>query len=114
MFDTATVRTVTGVTTDPTTGAVTPAYSSPLYTGRCKVQTYEAQESNPQAAGSTFTVQRYAVHVPAGAFTPEVGQIVTITSAVLDPNLVGRVYRVAALLHKTAATAYRLGVEEVV
>ena len=112
MLDTCTVRTVTGKTTNPTTGAVTYTYSAPLYTGRCKVQTYEPQESNPEAGGATFTVQRYSVHVPVAAFIPAVGQVIEITSAELDANLVGATFRVVALLHKTAATAYRLGVEE--
>lgn len=113
MRDACTVKTVTS-STNQTTGVVTDTYSAALYSGKCKVQTYEAQESNPQAAGATYTVQRYSVHVPVGAFVPAVGQVITITAAALDAGLVGRAYRVVALLHKTAATAYRLGVEEVV
>lgn len=112
MLDACIVRTITGDTTD-SDGNVTPTYSWPVYAGPCKVQTYEAQESNPQAGGATFTVQRYAVHVPVASFAPTIGQVVTITVAALDPNLTGRDFRVVALLHKTAATAYRLGVEEV-
>ena len=112
MPDTCTVKAVTGVTTNPTTGADVPTYGAELYTGKCKVQTYEAQERNPEVGGATLTVQRYSVHVPVGAFVPAVGQVVTITDAALDPNLTGRMFRVVALLHKTSATAYRLGVEE--
>ena len=112
MLDTCTVREVTATTVDPLTGAGTPTYVT-LYTGACKVQTSEAQESTPEAGGSTHTVQRYAVHVPVGSFAPKVGHVVTVTVSPLDPNLVGRQFRVIALLHKTAATAYRLAVEEV-
>ena len=111
MLDTCTVQAVTGVTTDPLTGVDVPTYST-LYTGRCRVQTFQPQESNPEVGGATLTVQRYSVHVPVGAFVPAIGQVVTITAAALDPNLAGRAFRVVALLHKTAATAYRLGVEE--
>lgn len=114
MLDTCTVKTVTGITTNPTTGADVPTYSAPIYTGRCKVQTYEPQERNPEVGGATVTVQRYSIHVPVGSFAPAVGQVITITAAALDPNLVGNVFRVVALLHKSASTAYRLGVEEVV
>jgi hypothetical protein len=110
MLDTCTVEAITGVTTDPLTGEDTPAYA-PVYTGRCKVQGLDPLERNPEAGGATYTVQRYRVDVPVGAFVPAVGQRVTITAATLDPNLTGQTFRVVALLHKTAATAYRLGVE---
>lgn len=111
MLDTCTVGRVTGETTvDPDTGAVIPVTVS-VYEGRCKVQTFEAHEANPEMGGSVATVQRYSVHVPVGAFEPEVGMVVTITAAALDPHLTGTAFRVVALLHKTAATAYRLGVE---
>ena len=110
MVDTCTVQPVTGVddaTGDPTLGTA-------VYTGKCKVQTTQAQEANPEAGGATYTVQRYAVHVPVGAFVPAVGHVVTITAAALDAGLVSRKYRVVALLHKSLATAYRLAVESVV
>ena len=109
MLDTCTVAPVTGV--DESTGA--PTLGSAVYSGRCKVQTSQAQEANPEAGGATYTVQRYAVHVPVGAFVPVVGHVVTITAAALDAGLVGRQYRVVALLHKTLATAQRLAVEAV-
>jgi len=109
MLDTCTVSPVTDV--DESTGA--PTLGAPVYTGRCKVQASQAQEANPEAGGATFTVQRYAVHVPVGAFVPVVDQVVTITAAALDAGLVGRKYRVVALLHKSLATSQRLTVEEV-
>lgn len=109
MIDTCTVSPVTGV--DESTGA--PTLGAAVYTGRCKVQASQAQEANPEAGGATYTVQRYAVHVPVGAFVPVVGQVVTLTAVPLDPLLVGRAFRVVALLHKSLATAYRLAVEEV-
>lgn len=98
--------------TDPDTGQVTTP-SAVVYAGRCRVQTYEAQESNPEVGGATLTVQRYAVHVPVGSFEPAIGDVVEAITGVMDPNLTGRRYRVVALLHKSLATAYRLGVEEV-
>jgi len=114
MVDTCTVCPVTGV--DESTGA--PTLGTAVYVGRCKVQTTQAQEANPEAGGATYTVQRYAVHVPvpetSAGYKPVVGHVVTITAAALDAGLVGRKYRVVALLHKSLATAYRLGVEEIV
>ncbi len=110
MLDTALVERLVGATTDPETGDVTDTYET-VYEGPAKRQTYEPYEQTPEAGGSEFTVQRYAAHFPVGAFVPEVGLRVTWTASRLDPNLVGKVDRVVALLHKTAATAYRLGVE---
>lgn len=114
MVDSCTVhRVIPGETvTDPVTGVDSPA-TEQVYAGRCRVQTFEPHERNPELGGATATVQRYAVHVPVGSFEPHIGHVVTITAAALDPHLVGRVFRVVALLHKTASTAYRLGVEVV-
>jgi len=98
------------------TGA--PTLGTAVYTGRCKVQTSQAQEANPEAGGATYTVQRYSVHVPVpetnAGYKPVVGHVVTITAvhAQGDPHLVGRQYRVVAPPHKTLPTAYRLAVEE--
>lgn len=112
MLDTCTVKTVVSVTTDEAGDPVI-TYGPTLYEGRCKVQTFEPQEHSSEVGGGTVTSQRYAVHVPVGAFAPAHDQVVTIVTAALDPNLPGRAFRVVALLHKSAATAYRLGVEEV-
>ena len=108
MLDTCTVA--EAGTFDPESGEAVPG--APLYSGRCKVATFEPHERNPELGGATVTVQRYSVHVPVGSFEPEIGQVVTITAAALDPHLTGNKFRVVSLLHKTAATAYRLGVEE--
>lgn len=84
-----------------------------LYTGACKIQQTLAQSSNPEAGGHQFTVQdtRWDTPVAAGPF--DVGDVVTIIGAVLDPQLVGRVFRVTEPFHKTGATAQRTRVEEV-
>lgn len=112
MLDTCTAGRPGEEETDGQGNVTTPL--TPLYAGRCLVQTYEAQESNPVAGGATLTVQRYRVDVPVGAFAPAIGDVITINTAAADPNLAGRVYRVVALLHKSQATAYRLGVRELV
>jgi hypothetical protein len=111
MLDTCVIERESGTTTDPDTGDIVTTWAT-VYTGRAKVQTYEAQESNPDAGGSIRTSQRYTVHIPVGSYEPEVGDRITIAVAATDPYIVGRKYRVAALLHKTLTTAYRLGVED--
>jgi hypothetical protein len=111
MVDACTVRAVTGVTVNGTTGVSTPTYST-LYTGKCKVQSDSPRAANPDQGGTTMTVQRSRVDFPVGSFTPAIGHVITITASDLDPGLVGRMFRVVALLHKSMATTYRLAVEE--
>lgn len=97
---------------DPVTGTRPETPGELLYSGKCKAQTYEAHEQTPQSGQHVYTVQRYYVHIPAVVDIP-VDARVTITGSVLDPNLVGKTYRVAGGLHKSMATANRLLVDEV-
>lgn len=111
MLDTCTVHRPGPPVTDAD-GNVTPSLTL-LYTGPCKIQQTLAQSSNPEAGGHQYTVQdtRWDTPVDAGVF--EVNDVVTITDAVLDPQLTGRVYRVTDPFHKTGATAQRTRVSEV-
>lgn len=121
MVDLCYIARPTGVvTTDPNTGAVTPG-TTPVYgtaaaPAKCKVQAVAAQEQEPDVGGAAFTVQRYRVDVPvaktAAGYAPKIGDVVHMVTVRYDPHLAGREYRVVALLHKSMATAYRLGVEE--
>lgn len=115
MLDTCTI---TGPSTrtgpvDPETGERQLVPGAHRYTGRCKVQTYEAHESTPQSGEHYYTVQRYYVHVPVGAGPVFVNDEVTVDSLVLDPSTVQRRFRIAGLLHKSLATAQRLLVDEI-
>lgn len=112
MFDACVVDRPGPVVTDPDTGVAAPSLER-IYDGKCKVQQTIAQSSNPTAGGHSFTVQstRWDTPVSAGPFA--VNDVVTMTGAVLDPQLVGRVYRVVELFHKSGATAQRVRVEEV-
>lgn len=96
---------------DEVTGVVPLVPSVTVYSGRAKVQTQDQYERTPEAGGHTFTEQRYYVHVPVGSYAPQIGDMVTVTVATLDPNLHGP-FRVVALLHKSLATAYRLAVTD--
>lgn len=114
MQDTCTASRPTGVlVTDPVTGVDTPEMV-PVYTGPCKVQQTISQASNPAAGGHAFTVQdvRWDTPVTAGPFA--VGDVVTMTSSALDPQLAGRAFRVIETFHKSGATAQRTRVSEVV
>lgn len=99
--------------TDPETGNVIPGETF-VYSGPCKVQQTISQASNPEAGGHQFTVQdvRWDTPVTAGPFL--VGDVVTMVASVLDPQLVGRAFRVIETFHKSGATAQRTRVSEVV
>ena len=111
MLDTCTVHRPGAPVTDAD-GNVTASLTL-LYTGPCKFQQTLAQSSNPVAGGHAYTVQdtRWDTPVVAGPF--DVGDVVTVVGAVLDPQLVGRVFRVTEPFHKTGATAQRTRVEEI-
>lgn len=94
-------------------GNVTPSLTL-LYTGPCKIQQTLAQSSNPVAGGHRYTVPDTRWDTPVLSVPFEVDDVVTITDAVLDPQLTGKVYRVTEPFHKTGATAQRTRVEEVV
>lgn len=82
-----------------------------VYEGRAKSQTYEAYEQTPEAGGHRYTVQRYAVHFPVGAFVPEVGDVVEWTACPYDASRVGVRERITAPFSKSLATAQRVFVD---
>jgi len=95
-----------------TTGQMETTYG-PVYTGRCRVQAPGTQGGNPNAGEHQFTVLGHVVQLPIDATVYAVGDRVTITAASLDPALVGRVFTVSSLMHKTHPTSRRLVCDEV-
>jgi hypothetical protein len=114
MLDACTIARQTGQPgpVDPVTGIRPPAPTATVYAGKCRVQSFEAYESTPDSGDHVYTVQRYSVHLPV-TVNVAVDDQITMTSAQSDSNLVGRSYRVVALLHKTFATANRVAVSEI-
>ena len=113
MLDTCTVGRPAEAYTDADSGQVVTAYAT-VYEGPCKVQQTIAQSSSPTAVGHAFTVQGARLDLPISAGPVAVDDTVTIVSSSQDPQLVGRVFRVVELFHKSFATAQRVRVEEVV
>jgi hypothetical protein len=115
MVDTCVIKHRTGDAMDPLSGTITPTYST-LYTGRCRVQQTQAAFSRPHEAGEDFVLMaRMDVQLPvAGTEGLHVDDEVTITAVGTgrDADLVGRVFLVHDLFHKTDATARRVGVVE--
>lgn len=102
---------------EPTTlnenGVDVPNYIT-RFTSPCKVQERGVQSVEREAGGHEATILRTFVHLPISTAAVEVDDVLTITAATHDPQLVGRTFRVLAPSGKTFATARRLEVEEVV
>lgn len=111
MVDTCTVSRVTGETTDENTGAVTPTRST-LYTGACRVQQRTASSSPAEAGESYALMLALEVQLPMSVTGIKTEDEITITASVHDADLVGRVFLVRSLAHKSHATARRVGVVE--
>jgi hypothetical protein len=100
-------------TLDPDTG-IYPTTPGPLkYTGIGKVQTTDALGNAAEAAERVVMVTRFSAHLPMSAAAAAVDDVITVTASEHDPQLVGRRFRVASLIHKSLMTARRLAVEEV-
>jgi endonuclease YncB( thermonuclease family) len=113
MIDTCTITRRGGqVTTDPVTGKTTAAMT-PIYTGRCKVQSKNGSTSSPEAGEHSFTVVSRQVHIPANAADVRDGDTITITDSALNLFTVGKQYVVDGFTPDTFDTAARLPVKEV-
>lgn len=109
MVDACTVRRITGRATNPDTGAVTPTYLTPdPYAGKCRVQQHQAQAQQHDAGEDYLLLLRLEVQLPMSVSGLKVGDEVTITASVHDADLIGRVFLVHDLAHKSEATTRRV------
>jgi Family of unknown function (DUF6093) len=113
MVDACTIRRASGSgTTNPVTGYPTQAYTT-LYTGKCRVQQAVAIARPHDVGEDRVYVVRFDLQLPmVGSEGLKVDDEVTITASVNDADLVGRVFVVLELAHKTEATARRVGMIE--
>jgi hypothetical protein len=113
MKDACTIRRPSGTgTTDPVTGYPTQNYTT-LYTGQCRVQQAVAIARPHDVGEDQVWIVRFDLQLPVvGTEGLKVNDEVTITAAVNDPDLVGRVFRILELAHKSEATARRIGMTE--
>ena len=98
---------------DETTGRRTDATAGTVYTGKCRVQLGEVAPDQAEAGDRTWTTERATVSIPVTSTSPVTGDVVQITTAPLDPFLVGRRYRVVVAPAKSHATARRLACERI-
>lgn len=103
--------TVTGVNTQ--TGVQT-IFTETLYEGKCRVK--KSGGASGSTVGGAYQLMRSPqVHLPITTDTEGLrpGDRITITAAVNDPELVGRVMRIHDLPHESESTARTFGVQEV-
>jgi hypothetical protein len=100
-------------TTDPTTGVVTPTNAT-IYTGKGRIQTNDPYESRPEAAEHVTVTARDVLQLPMSVLGVKVGDVWTTTESELDPDQVGRVWRIVGPSRKTHQTMRRFYVEEIV
>lgn len=112
MVDACVIRRRTGGTADPITGYPTQPYTV-LYAGKCRVQQAVAIARPHDVGENRVYVVRFDLQLPmVGTEGLWVDDEVTVTSSVNDADLVGRVFVVLELAHKTEATARRVGIIE--
>jgi hypothetical protein len=76
-------------------------------------QSKQGASGQPTDVGeAALVLLRLEVQLPMSVVGLAEGDEVTITASTLDPDLVGRVFVVRDLAHKTHATARRVGVVE--
>jgi hypothetical protein len=112
MTDTCVIRRVTGTTTNPANGQVTPTYAT-VYSGRCRLQ-QAAPTAQDKTAGEAqremvSRVLQLPVLTSAGVLA---GDEATITECVQDPDMDERMLKVRGQHGKSQATMRRLLVEE--
>jgi hypothetical protein len=115
MLDTCTIRRPGHAdTTDDLTGQITRTATT-VYSGKCKVQQSTRGMGHRHDVGEEpVLLLRLELHLPVvGSEGLAEGDQVTITTAVHDTDLAGRVFVVHDLEHKSFATARRLMVTEV-
>lgn len=113
MADACTIRRPDGTgTTDPVTGDPTQSYTT-VYAGKCRVQQAVAIARPHDVGEDQVMIVRFDLQLPvAGTSGLKVNDQVTITAAVNDPDLIGRVFLVLELAHKSEPTARRIGMIE--
>lgn len=112
MVDACTITRAGALVTDDNTGRVTDSPTT-IYSGKCRVQQVAPISKPGEVAQAQVWLQRLTLQVPITVTGVATDDRVTITASALDQDLVGRVFHVRELGHKTHATCRRLQIEEV-
>jgi hypothetical protein len=98
---------------DPVTRTYPTTPGELKYAGKARLQTVEAQGREAEALERTVMRAGFVLQLPMSAPAAAVDDVWTHTASDLDPELVGRRFRVVSLIHKTHMTARRIQVEEI-
>lgn len=113
MVDTCTIARSENGTVDENTGRIARAEVT-IYNGACRVQNQRAQSRAEEVGEDRALLLPMEIQLPTSATGLCVGDRITITASVNDPDLVGRVFAIRDLAHKSEATARRVRAEEVI
>lgn len=113
MTDACTIRRRTGETEGA--GGVIQTTWDNVYSGQCRVQVSGRVQPGTSAdiGEAALVLQQHEVQLPISAVGILEGDQITVTAAVHDPDLVGRVYAVRTVLTKSEATSRRVTAVEV-
>lgn len=111
MVDTCTIRRVTHTQTSTIDGAVTYDYAT-VYNGPCRIQQTTAQGQEEEAGEARLVLLNLQLQLPMTVTGLQEADQVTLTASVNDPDLVGRVFLIRDLAHKSEATARRVQITE--
>lgn len=98
--------------TDPDTGAVTPGLVE-VYAGKCRVQSTDVGEGTASAGGHQFVLWDAKVYFPAGSGL-QIDDVCEVTESELNPDEVGKAYRLKERRVGSHKTADRWNAELVV
>lgn len=112
LSETCTIQHPTGTgTTNPVNGVVTPQLTTTYTNQPCKVAASNPSPSTVAEAG--LVTLSPTITLPVEVVGVQDQDIITITAAQNDPELVGRVYRVLGPTHRDWVTRRQLSVIEV-
>lgn len=109
MVDAVVITRKTGETTSG--GVITPTYTT-LYTGKARIQQRSPAGSRTDVGQASLVIENREVQLPISVTGLDEGDIVTVTSAAIDPALPGKVFVVQGVLRKSHATCRRVTVIE--
>lgn len=113
MIDTCTIIRQANGAVDENTGRIQRS-EQPVYEGVCRVQNQRAMSRTEDVGEDRALLLPLEIQLPVTATGLCVGDVITITASVNDPDLVGRVLAIRDLAHKSEATARRVRAEEVI
>lgn len=114
MVDTCTIQRQTGSTTDPTTGVVTPTWST-IYNGPCRVQEHGGypRDINTAPDQPQLAVSRELQLPVSTSGSVRAGDRWTSTACPNDAAMVGRTAWLRGQPSKSEATSRRFNLEEI-